>query len=145
MRGKTRQPVRCFKVNDTSSAAALPLFGLYHSQGLTLWTIRTLSPPLAFEGNTCVCEQTQLTSSPGEQGEWMTSVHEGWAGGKRGTAEHGLPSLVNGVSDQTLPRLLKCGGDERLLDRMRTKQGRWSIESREGFSERKATTRERDI
>lgn len=90
-----------------------------------------------------MCELRQLTSSPGEQGEWMTSVDKGLAGGKRGTADHGLPSLVNGVSDQTLPSLLKCGGDERLLDRMGTKQGRWSVEICEGFRERKANTKKK--
>ncbi|XP_026214944.1 rab11 family-interacting protein 4B isoform X3 [Anabas testudineus] len=30
----------------------------------------------------------------------MTSVHEGWAGGKRGTAGHGLPSLVDGGGEE---------------------------------------------
>lgn len=34
--------------------------------------------------------------SPGERGEWMTSVDEALAGGKKGTCDHGLPSLVNG-------------------------------------------------
>lgn len=27
---EARQPVQCFKVNDTSCSAPLPLFGLYH-------------------------------------------------------------------------------------------------------------------
>lgn len=39
----------------------------------------------------------------------MTSVDEGLAGGRRGTADHGLPSLVNGVSDQTAPSQLEYG------------------------------------
>ncbi len=60
--------------------------------------------------------------SPGEQGEWMTSVDQGLAGGKRGTADHGLPSLVNGVSNQTAPSQPEDGDDERILDRMGTKQ-----------------------
>lgn len=51
----------------------------------------------------CVCDSRDSGLSPGEQGEWMTSVDEDLAGGKRGTADHGLPSLVNGVSEQTAP------------------------------------------
>lgn len=57
---------------------------------------------------------------------WMTSVHEGLAGGNREAAEHGLPSLVNGVRDQTAASLLKCGGDEISLDRMGTKHRKGS-------------------
>lgn len=41
----------------------------------------------------------------------MTSVDEGLAGGKRETAEHGLPSVVDGVRNLKAPSLLKCGGD----------------------------------
>lgn len=52
----------------------------------------------------------------------MTSVDEGWAGGKRGTSDHGLPSLVNRVSDQTAPTQLENGDDERILDRMGAQQ-----------------------
>lgn len=46
--------------------------------------------------------------SPGEQGEWMTSVDEGLAGGKREAADHGLPSLVNGggEDDQVCPVIM---------------------------------------
>lgn len=32
--------------------------------------------------------------------QWMTSVDEGFAGGKTGTADHGLPSLVNGGGEE---------------------------------------------
>lgn len=32
--------------------------------------------------------------------QWMTSVDEGFAGWKRGTADHGLPSLVNGGGEE---------------------------------------------
>lgn len=84
-----------------------------------------------------MCWPTQLTSSPGERGNWMTSADEALAGGKRGTADHGLPSLVNGVSHQTLPSLLKCEGDDRLLDRMGAKQRRWSLETCAGYGETK--------
>lgn len=38
--------------------------------------------------------------SPGEQGEWMTTVDEGLADGKREAADHGLPSLVNGGGEE---------------------------------------------
>lgn len=59
---------------------------------------------------------------PGEQR--MTSVDEGSAGGKRGTSDHGFPSLVNRVSSQTAPNQAENGTDERKLDRMGTKQRR---------------------
>ncbi|XP_041788935.1 rab11 family-interacting protein 4B isoform X3 [Chelmon rostratus] len=46
----------------------------------------------------------------------MTSVDEGLAGGKRGTADHGLPSLANGVSAcksvAFLPVVLQGGEEE---------------------------------
>lgn len=58
----------------------------------------------------------------------MTSVDEGLVGGKRETAEHGLPFVVDGVRDMNAPSLLECGGDEILLDRMRTKHRIGSLE-----------------
>lgn len=92
-----------FKEKDTACLAPLPLRGLYHYRGLTLWTIPSFPPPaltLAFEGNTCARESQDNGLSPGKQGDWMTSVEHGLAGGKRETADHGLPALVNGVRDQ---------------------------------------------
>lgn len=50
-------------------------------------------------------------------------MDEGLAGGKRGTADHGLPSLANGVSNQTAPNQPENGDDERVLDRMGTEEG----------------------
>lgn len=37
------------------------------------------------------------------QSPWMTSAADGWAGEQRGTSDHGLPSLLNRVSEQTAP------------------------------------------
>lgn len=56
----------------------------------------------------CVCENRDNGLSPGEQGEWMTSVDEGLAGGKREAADYGLPSLVNGggEDDQVCPVIM---------------------------------------
>lgn len=92
-----------FLKRKTACLAPLPLRGLYHYRGLTLWTIPSFPPPaltLAFEGNTCARESQDNGLSPGKQGDWMTSVEHGLAGGKRETADHGLPALVNGVRDQ---------------------------------------------
>lgn len=52
-----------FKEKDTACFAPLPLRGLYHYRGLTLWTIPSFPPPaltLAFEGNTCARESQDL-------------------------------------------------------------------------------------
>lgn len=54
----------------------------------------------------------------------MTSVDVDLAGGKRGTSDHGLPSLVNRVSTQTAPDQPENGDDERKLDRMGMEQGK---------------------
>lgn len=62
----------------------------------------------------CV-ERTQPTP-------WMTSVDDGSAGGLRGTSGHGLPSLMNGVSEQPAPTQPENGVDERALDRMGAKE-----------------------
>lgn len=70
----------------------------------------------------CASESRDNGLSPGERGERMTSVVEGWAGGKRDTSDHGLPSLVNRVSDQAAPTQLENGDDERILDRMGAQQ-----------------------
>lgn len=59
----------------------------------------------------------------------MTSVDEGLACGQRGSPDHGLPSLVSRVSNQTAPNHPENGDDERTLDRMGTK--RWTDVCRE--------------
>lgn len=59
--------------------------------------------------------------SPGEPGEWVTSVDEGLAGG---TSDYGLPSLAHRVSNRTAPSQPESGDDGRILDRMGASQER---------------------
>ncbi|KAF3687537.1 Rab11 family-interacting protein 4A [Channa argus] len=80
-----------------------------NAETLEIWThpvdFTDVFPLLALKG-TPVCELRQLTFSPGEQGEWMNSVDEGTAGGKRGTADDGLPSLVNRGGEEECPFIM---------------------------------------
>lgn len=86
----------CLSVDYTTTGDSP--FGLFRRFRLPPSTPPPLT--LAFEGNTCARESQDNGLSPGKQGGWMTSVDDGLAGGKRETADHGLPALVNGVRDQ---------------------------------------------
>lgn len=78
----------------------------------------------------CVCLCGSKTT---DLALWMTSVDDALAGGKKRASDHVLPSLVNGVSEQTAPNQLQNGDDERTLDRMGAKQRKVSCRGMRGL------------
>lgn len=128
--GEARQPVydeQSILHRSSASIWIIPLIGTHPSDYPGAFP--SSGNTCVFVCSVCVCGSQDNVFSPGEQGERMTSVAEGLAGRQRGSPDHGLPSLVSRVSDQTAPNHPENGDDERTLDRMGTK--RWTDVCRE--------------
>ena len=82
----------------------------------------------------CVCVCVRVRVERTQPTLWMTSVDDGSAAGPRGASDHGLPSPMNGVSEQAAPTQPENGLDERALDRMGAEERKESpAETREAL------------